>query len=107
LRQTKKELGQAEDQIRVRDKEAEDRKKKQEMVARQAEKDKRNELKRSLDEMEQDMMTADMQTMREEADVEVRNMRQVIRERKQDVQTVKVEREGLRERWKKDRPIAS
>jgi hypothetical protein len=41
-------------------------------VARKVEKDKKNELKRSLDEMEQDM-TADMQTMREEADVEVRD----------------------------------
>ncbi len=41
-------------------------------MARKVEKDKKNELKRSLDEMEQDM-TADMQTMREEADVEVRD----------------------------------
>ncbi len=41
------------------------------------EKDKTNELKRSLDEMEQDM-TAEIQTLREEADVEVRNMRQRI-----------------------------
>ena len=65
----------------MRDKEADDRIKKQEVVARQAEKDKRNELKRSLDKMEQDM-TADMQTMKEEADIEVRTMRQVIRETK-------------------------
>jgi chromosome segregation ATPase len=80
----------------VRDKEADDRIKKQEMVARQAEKDKRNELKRSLDKMEQDM-TADMQTMKEEADNEVRSMRQLIRELRQDVKVVKDQREGLRE----------
>jgi hypothetical protein len=54
------------------------------MMARQVEKEKKNELKRSLDEMEQ-VMTADMQTMKDEADAEVRNMRQVIRELKQDV----------------------
>ncbi len=53
-------------------------------MARQVEKEKKNELKRSLDEMEQ-VMTADMQTMKDEADAEVRNMRQVIRELKQDV----------------------
>ena len=51
MRQTRVQLGQAENQIRVRDKEAEDRKKKQEMVARQVEKDKKNELKRSLDDV--------------------------------------------------------
>ncbi len=96
LRQTRLELGQAENQIRVRDKEADDRIKKQEVVARQAEKDKRNELKRSLDKMEQDM-TADMQTMKEEADIEVRKMRQVIRELRQDVKEVEDQREGLRE----------
>ena len=97
LRQTRLELGQAENQIRVRDKEADDRIKKQEMVAaRQAEKDKRNELKRSLDQMEQDM-TADMQTKKEEADIEVRSMRQLIRELRQDVKVVEDQREGLRE----------
>ena len=66
------------------------------MVARQTDKDKRNELKRSLDKIEQDM-TADMQTMKEEADIEVRTMRQVIRELRQDVKEVEEEREGLRE----------
>ena len=93
LRQTRQEVGQAENQIRVRDKEADDRIKKQEMVARQAEKDKRNELKRSLDKMEQDM-TADMQTM---ADIQVRTIRQLIRELRQDVKVVEAQREGLRE----------
>ncbi len=93
LRQTRQEVGQAENQIRVRDKEADDRIKKHEMVARQAEKDKRNELKRSLDKMEQDM-TADMQTM---ADIEVRTIRQLIRELRQDVKVVEDQREGLRE----------
>ncbi len=96
MRQTRLQLGQAENQIRVRDKEADDRIKKQEMVARQAEKDKRNELKRSLDKMEQDM-TADMQTMKEGADIEVRTMRQLIRELRQDVKVVEDQREGLRE----------
>ncbi len=80
----------------MRDKEADDRIKKQEMVARQAEKDKRNELKMSLDKMEQDM-TADMQTMKEVADIEVRSMRQLIREFRQDVKVVEDQREGLRE----------
>ena len=54
LRQTRLELGQAENQIRVKDKEADDRIKKQEVVARQTDKDKRNELKRSLDKIEQE-----------------------------------------------------
>ena len=46
--------------------------------------------------MEQ-VMTADMQIMKEEADIEVRSNRQLIRELRQDVKVVEAQREGLRE----------
>ncbi len=77
LRQTKRMLLNAECEMKKKETEAEERLKMHEKETRQADKEKRNEHKRTLDKMEAER-TADIEVITEDLEVQIRNGRHLI-----------------------------